>query len=152
MFDLTSMKLLILGLVALIVVGPKDLPILLRTIGKYVGVIRRQAAEFRAQFDEAMRESELQTLRDELEAMKRDVKATVDSAGRTLESEVASAHRDVDAKIKAPSSAAVLPAEIEPTIHSTAPHLAADAHVAGSSPTIAATGTATHDHITKVAS
>ena len=63
MFDLSSSKLLILGIVALIVVGPKDLPILLRTIGKYVGMIRRQAAEFRSQFDEAMRESELDTSR-----------------------------------------------------------------------------------------
>ena len=59
MFDITSSKLLILGIVALLVIGPKDLPALLRTIGKYVGIIKRQAAEFRAQFDEAMRESEL---------------------------------------------------------------------------------------------
>ena len=46
MFDITSSKLLILAVVALIVVGPKDLPILLRTIGKYLGIIRRHAAEF----------------------------------------------------------------------------------------------------------
>jgi sec-independent protein translocase protein TatB len=152
MFDISSMKLLIVGLVLLIVVGPKDLPALLRTIGKYVGVIRRQAAEFRAQFDEAMRESELQTLRDELDAMKRDVKATVDSAGRTLESEVASAHRDLDAKIKAPSSAAVLPSQIEPTIHSTALPRADDAHIVGGTTPIAASGAAANDHLTKVAS
>ena len=60
MFDITSSKLLILGIVALLVIGPKDLPALLRTIGKYMGIIKRQAAEFRAQFDEAMRESELE--------------------------------------------------------------------------------------------
>ena len=59
MFDFTSSKLLILGIVALLVIGPKDLPALLRTIGKYMGIIKRQANEFRAQFDEAMRESEL---------------------------------------------------------------------------------------------
>ena len=59
MFDITSSKLLILGIVALLVIGPKDLPALLRTIGKYMGIIKRQAADFRAQFDEAMRESEL---------------------------------------------------------------------------------------------
>jgi sec-independent protein translocase protein TatB len=63
MFDITSSKLLILAIVALIVVGPKDLPILLRTVGKYLGVIRRQAAEFRQQFDEAMREAELDHLK-----------------------------------------------------------------------------------------
>ena len=59
MFDITSSKLLILGIVALLVIGPKDLPALLRTIGKYMGIIKRHAADFRAQFDEAMRESEL---------------------------------------------------------------------------------------------
>ena len=54
MFDITSSKLLILGIVALLVIGPKDLPALLRTIGKYMGMIKRQAAEFRAQFDETL--------------------------------------------------------------------------------------------------
>ena len=43
MFDITSSKLLILGIVALLVIGPKDLPALLRTIGKYVGIIKRHA-------------------------------------------------------------------------------------------------------------
>ena len=76
MFDLTSMKLVMLGLVALIVVGPKDLPVLLRTIGKYAGMVRRQAAEFRAQFDEAMRESELAELKKHVETIGHETKAT----------------------------------------------------------------------------
>ena len=46
MFDITSSKLLILGIVALLVIGPKDLPALLRTIGKYMGIIKRHAAAF----------------------------------------------------------------------------------------------------------
>ena len=66
MFDITSSKLLILAIVALLVVGPKDLPLLLRTIGKYMGVIRRHAAEFRAQFDEAVRDTELEQLKQDL--------------------------------------------------------------------------------------
>lgn len=69
MFDLTSSKLLILGIVALLVVGPKDFPILLRTIGKYVGMIKKQAAEFRSQFDEAMRDAELQQLKTDVEKL-----------------------------------------------------------------------------------
>ena len=63
MFDITSSKLLLLGIVALLVIGPKDFPALLRTIGKYVGIIRGHAKEFRAQFDEAMRETELASSR-----------------------------------------------------------------------------------------
>jgi sec-independent protein translocase protein TatB len=88
MFDITSSKLLILAVVALIVVGPKDLPILLRTVGKYLGVIRRQAAEFRHQFDEAMRESELDQLKKEFEAAAREVHSTVESGARSIEKQV----------------------------------------------------------------
>ena len=97
MFDLTSSKLLILAVIALIVVGPKDLPVLLRAVGKYIGIIRRQANEFRQYFDEAMREQELATLRAEVDAMKRDVQATVSSAGRALEADIAAVKSDVDA-------------------------------------------------------
>lgn len=91
MFDITSSKLLILAIVALIVVGPKDLPILLRTVGKYLGVIRRQAAEFRQQFDEAMREAELDQLKKEFENAAREVHATVESGARSVETQVEAA-------------------------------------------------------------
>lgn len=99
MFDLTSSKLLILALVALVVVGPKDLPVLLRTIGKYIGMIRRQATEFRSYFDEAMKEQELATLRAEMEAMKRDVQETVSSAGRALENDIATTKTGIEQTI-----------------------------------------------------
>lgn len=105
MFDLTSSKLLILGLVALIVVGPKDLPLLLRTIGKYVGMIRRQANEFRAQFDEAMRDQELANLKAEMEAVKTDLTSTVNSAASTVRDDIAATSRDIDNKIQAQPSA-----------------------------------------------
>ena len=96
MFDLTSSKLLILGIVALIVVGPKELPFLLRTIGKYVGMIRRQANEFRAQFDEAMREAELDSLKKEVEAVARDAEDTIRDAQATVEHDVQAATADLD--------------------------------------------------------
>lgn len=96
MFDLTSSKLLILGIIALLVVGPKDLPVLLRAVGKYVGMLRKQANEFRLYFDEAMRETELANLKAEVDAMKRDVQETVSSAGRALEADVAAVKSDVD--------------------------------------------------------
>ena len=127
MFDLTSMKLLILGLVALIVIGPKDLPIFLRAIGKYVGIIRRQAAEFRSQFDEAMRESELQSLRDEMQAMKRDMKSGVDSVGKSVDSDIASARTDIDNQIRSPSQAPAPPAPEPHPLNGATPHLPADA-------------------------
>ncbi len=63
-------ELLLIGIIALIVVGPKDLPVLMRKIGKFVGHLRGMAAEFRASFDELARQSELDELRKEVEAMR----------------------------------------------------------------------------------
>ncbi len=99
MFDLASSKLLILGLVALIVVGPKELPLLLRTIGKYVGMIRRQAAEFRTQFDDAMRESELDSIKKDVEAMGQDMATTMREAEMSVEKEVATANAELEASL-----------------------------------------------------
>jgi sec-independent protein translocase protein TatB len=101
MFDITSSKLLILGIVALLVIGPKDLPALLRTIGKYVGIIKRQAAEFRAQFDEAMRESELAELRKDVETLGREAEQTMRAAEQSVEKDWAQAQASVNAAIDA---------------------------------------------------
>ncbi|MGZ3403553.1 MAG: Sec-independent protein translocase protein TatB [Phenylobacterium sp.] len=64
-------EFLIAATVALIVVGPKDLPILLRKFGQFMAKVRSMAAEFRASFDEMARQSELDELRKEVEAMRR---------------------------------------------------------------------------------
>ena len=61
---------LIVGAVALIVVGPKDLPVLMRRVGQFMARIRAMAAEFRASFDELARQSELDELRKEVEALR----------------------------------------------------------------------------------
>ncbi len=98
MFDITSSKLLILAIVALIVVGPKDLPVLLRTVGKYLGVIRRHANEFRAQLDEVMREAEMQELRKEFEDVGREMKSTMDEGARAIDTQLANAGTDDSAK------------------------------------------------------
>ena len=97
MFDITSSKLLILGIVALLVIGPKDLPALLRTIGKYMGIVKRHAAEFRAQFDEAMRESEIEQLKKDVEQIGTETEATVRAAELSVDKEMADARQDVDA-------------------------------------------------------
>ena len=61
---------LIVGAVALIVVGPKDLPVLMRKVGRFMARIRGMAAEFRASFDELARQSELDELRREVQALR----------------------------------------------------------------------------------
>ena len=65
-----ALEFLIAGVVALIVVGPKDLPMLLRKLGQFMARVRSMAAEFRASFDEMARQSELDDLRKEVEAMR----------------------------------------------------------------------------------
>jgi sec-independent protein translocase protein TatB len=88
MFDLTSSKLLILAIVAVIVVGPKDLPVLLRTVGKYLAVMRRHAAEFRARFDEVLREVELHDLKKEIEDVGHEMRSTIDQGGAAIDEHV----------------------------------------------------------------
>ena len=60
MFEISWSELLILGIVTLVFVGPKELPVFMRTLGRYASVVRRHANEFKAQFDAAMREAELE--------------------------------------------------------------------------------------------
>jgi sec-independent protein translocase protein TatB len=71
------LEILIIGALALIVIGPKDLPILMRRIGQFVGKMRGMAAEFRASFDELARQSELDELRREVEALRHTQEAAV---------------------------------------------------------------------------
>jgi sec-independent protein translocase protein TatB len=96
MFDISWSEILIIGIVALLVVGPKELPALLRTIGKYMGVVKKQAAEFRAQFDEAMRETEIEQLRKDVEDIKSDTQAALRDVERSVETEISDAKRELD--------------------------------------------------------
>jgi sec-independent protein translocase protein TatB len=109
MFDITSSKLLILGIVALLIIGPKDLPALLRTIGKYVGIIKRQAAEFRAQFDEAMRESELADLRKDVESLGREAEQTMQAAEQSVERDWAQAQASLNTALDSNAAPAAAP-------------------------------------------
>ena len=65
-----GMELVVIALVALLVVGPRDLPLLMRKVGKAMGKARAMASEFRASFDEMARQSELDELRKEVEALR----------------------------------------------------------------------------------
>jgi len=65
-----GLEILVIGLLALIVVGPKDLPLLMRKVGRAVGKARAMANEFRSSFDEMARQSELDELRKEVEALR----------------------------------------------------------------------------------
>ncbi|SKA10861.1 Sec-independent protein translocase protein TatB [Consotaella salsifontis] len=70
MFDVGWTELLVIAMVLVIVVGPKDLPRMLRTFGRVTGQMRRMAGEFRRQFDDALRDAEL----DEVRSTMKDVR------------------------------------------------------------------------------
>ncbi|MEW4448611.1 Sec-independent protein translocase protein TatB [Qipengyuania sp. JC766] len=62
MFDVGATELLLIIVVAIIVIGPKDMPGALRTAGRWVGKIRRTSAHFRAGFDAMVREAEMEEM------------------------------------------------------------------------------------------
>ncbi|WP_213772459.1 Sec-independent protein translocase protein TatB [Bradyrhizobium sp. dw_78] len=70
MFDIGWSELALIAVVALIAIGPKELPGVLRTVGQWVGKARRMAAEFQGQFQEAMREAEMADLKKSFDEVK----------------------------------------------------------------------------------
>src|SRR5262245_16103350 len=80
MFDIGWGELVVIGIVALIAIGPKELPTVLRTLGQYMGKVRRMASEFQGQFQEAMREAELVELKKQAE----DLKSSVSDLGSSV--------------------------------------------------------------------
>ncbi len=75
MLDMSWGEVMLIGGVALIVIGPKDLPKALRTLGQITTKVRRMAGEFQSQFNEAIREAELDEVRRDVEGVKRSVDA-----------------------------------------------------------------------------
>jgi sec-independent protein translocase protein TatB len=69
MFDIGWSEFVVIGVVALIVIGPKELPAVLRTIGQWTTKIRRMAGEFQSQFQEAMREAEMADLKKSVDEL-----------------------------------------------------------------------------------
>lgn len=93
MFDIGWSELMILGVIALIVVGPKELPAMLRTLGRYAGVLKRQAAEFRQHFDQALKEAELDQLKNDLTGFKSEMEGAARDAMSAAERQAESADR-----------------------------------------------------------
>lgn len=62
MFDIGATELLVIAIVAIIVIGPKDMPLALRTAGRWIGKIRRVSAHFRTGIDAMVREAEMEDM------------------------------------------------------------------------------------------
>jgi len=104
MFDLDAGKMLVFGIVALAVIPPKDLPRVLRTVGQYVGRMRRMAAEFQGQFMDAMKEAEKAA---DLESVKKEL-VSLDEAAKIHASfdPAAEVHAEMTKAIEPPKAIA----------------------------------------------
>lgn len=71
MFDIGWSELLVVAVVTILVVGPKELPGLLRTMGKTFGNLKRMAGDFQSQFNEALKEAELDEVQNTISTMKK---------------------------------------------------------------------------------
>jgi sec-independent protein translocase protein TatB len=69
MFDIGWGELVVIGIVALIVIGPKELPGVLRSLGQWTSKIKRMAGEFQGQFQEAMREAEMADIKKQADSL-----------------------------------------------------------------------------------
>ncbi len=76
MLDMSWGEVMLIGGVALIVIGPKDLPKALRTVGQVTSKLRRMAGEFQMQFNEAIREAELDEVRKEVDGIRDTMRGT----------------------------------------------------------------------------
>ena len=130
MFDISWTEFVLIGIVALIVIGPKELPGVLRTLGQYTRKVRGMAAEFQNQFQEAMREAEMADLKKQVDEMAhdfknydplKDVRSDVEAMGKDIERSFDSSPT---VKTEAPATelpAAELPAAQTPAIESAVP-------------------------------
>jgi sec-independent protein translocase protein TatB len=139
MFDIGWSELLLIGIVALIAIGPKELPGALRTFGQWMGKIRRMAGEFQNQFHEAMREAELADLKKEVDEMTSNAGnfANFDPLGdvrRDVEKAVGDLPTLADSSASSAASSAPSPG---PTAPPSAPLLAEPPAAAEGAPTAA---------------
>jgi sec-independent protein translocase protein TatB len=103
MFDISWTEFLLIGIVALIVIGPKELPAVMRTLGQWTRKVRSLAADFQNQFHEAMREAEMADLKKQVDDMAQDIKQY--DPLKDVRSDVETIGKDLDASLnKTPTS------------------------------------------------
>jgi sec-independent protein translocase protein TatB len=140
MFDIGWSELVLIGVVALVAIGPKELPGVLRMVGQWMGKARKMAAEFQGQFQEAMREAEMADLKKSFDEVKEAASGFTGGGLMTsLQKDVSDALR-VDALDK-PAETSTATTVVEPPASPTTPEaptpetfVEAEAHAAVNEP------------------
>src|SRR5262245_20546619 len=143
MFGIDSPELLVIAIVALIVIGPKELPGMLRSWGKWMAQMRGMASEFRGHVDEMVRQSELDEVKKQLEASPgldlqsldptREIKSAIQEGMAEGEKAIAEAKGTFDNPLAEPESAPQIAAEPQPAM-AEAPSAAAESAPIASEP------------------
>src|ERR1700674_3993916 len=125
MFDIGWSEFAVIAVVALIAIGPKELPGVLRTVGQWMGKARKMAAEFQGQFQEAMREAEMADLKKSFDEVKEAASGfTGGNLMTSLQKDVGAALRidDIDKpSVSATETPATETTAIEPPVTPTTP-------------------------------
>jgi sec-independent protein translocase protein TatB len=152
MFDFSWSELLVIGIVALVFIGPKELPGVLRTAGQWMAKVRRMASDFQGQFQDAMREVELAELKKEVDEMTSqasryanldplaEARTEMDKTQREVESALAGTPA-ANTEASSPT-VAVQPSANEPAIGTSPSQSQGDAHVPDAAPTAPENATA----------
>ena len=90
MFDFGFSEMIIVGVVALVVLGPERLPVVARTAGEWIGKAQRFVAQVKSDIDRETELSELKKIQDEAKALANDVKSTVEKTAGEIETNVSS--------------------------------------------------------------
>ena len=104
MFDISWTEFLLIGVVALIFIGPKELPAVLRMLGQWTRRIRSMAADFQNQFQEAMREAEMADLKKQVDDIAHDIKSY--DPLKDVRAEVEAAGKDIQSSLEKPAESA----------------------------------------------
>lgn len=124
MFGIDSPELLVIAVVALIVIGPKELPGMLRSWGRWMAQMRGMAAEFRGHVDEMVRQSELDEVKKQLESTPgldlqaldptKQIKSAIQEGMAEGEKALAEAKAQIDNPLVEPESAPQIAVEAAP--------------------------------------
>jgi sec-independent protein translocase protein TatB len=139
MFDIGWSEFLLIAVVALIAIGPKELPGVLRMVGQWIRKARKMAAEFQGQFQEAMREAEMADLKQSFDEVKEAASGfTRGGLISSLQKDVSSALNidDIDKPAETPTAAAIEPPVTPTTPETPLPETfaEAEAHAAATEP------------------
>lgn len=117
MFDIGWSELVVIGIVALIAIGPKELPGVLRSVGQWVGKIKRMASDFQGQFQEAMREAEVADLKkqfDDAASAATNFTSGIDNPLESAKNQIESTFKEHTSPVSEPGPAPEAAAEIPP--------------------------------------